>query len=208
MNKRGIYEAISALARRVEGLANGHQKAEVDETEAPPADLSELEKQVKRLSREAYRANAVAESQAEQTREALDALSGGKDAAIREARLELAEALLPVLDGIEAGLTSGAKQVRAMKDSTPEAARTLAAWLQGQQILRERLLKLLETEGITPIPAIGKPFDPYCHVVIGKVRHPDKPDGVIVKEERRGYQNGDKILRYAEVVVNQNPEGK
>ena len=203
MSHRLIYETLSELARRVQTLDGQDTDAE------EPFDLLELDKQIKRLAREVFKANTLGETQAEQLRQAVLSLQQAQEKLNREqeriaqtARLEVAKALLPVLDGIEAGITSGVMQVKAMLPTAPDAARTLAAWLNGQRLLRERLLKLLEAEGITPMHTQGQPFDPYKHVAVKTVDQPDKTPGVIVAEERRGYLRGTDVVRYADVVVN------
>jgi hypothetical protein len=102
---------------------------------------------------------------------------------------------------LEAGLRSGGRHAyRLHRQGSPEAG-TLTAWLDGQRLLRDRLLAILEAEGVKPIPTVGQPFDPYLHVAVGTVRDESRPDGQIVGEERRGYAAGEQVLRYAEVVV-------
>jgi molecular chaperone GrpE len=118
--------------------------------------------------------------------------------------LGILEALLPVLDGLEAGLKSGGRHAyRLHQQGSPEAA-TLTAWLDGQRLLRDRLLAILEAEGVRPVPAAGQPFDPYRHVAVGTTRDESLPEGQIVAEELRGYASGERVLRYAQVVVVRN----
>lgn len=81
----------------------------------------------------------------------------------------------------------------------PEA---LAAWLQGLQLLRERLLEHLAEEGIRPMESLGRPFDPHLHLALEAVRPgPEHAAGTIVREARPGYFLGETVLRHAEVVV-------
>lgn len=209
MTDRLIFQALSDLACRVEAL----DSARVDGASPGETDLIELDKQVKRLSRELFKANTLVEAQSEQmqhalatTQNALAELRQQQENNIRQARLDLIKALLPVLDGIEAGLKSGAAQVKVLLPVSPDAARALVAWLKGQHLLRERLLKVLEAEEVTPIKAVGQPFDPYQHVAVKAVSDPAKAAGIIVAEERRGYKCGDAVLRYADVVVNRRLE--
>jgi molecular chaperone GrpE len=161
--------------------------------------------------REQYKANTLAEAQTERLAATLESLQASlarqemaqKEAA-RKARLDILEAVLPVLDGLEAGLRSGGRYAyRLHLQGSPEAA-TLIAWLDGQRLLRDRLLAILEAEGIKPIPTIGQPFDPYRHVAVGTVRDESLPEGQIAAEEQRGYAAGDQVLRYAQVVVVRN----
>jgi molecular chaperone GrpE len=173
--------------------------------------LADLEKRVSKLGREQYKANTLAEAQAERLAATLEALQAAlerqeaaREEAVRKARLDILEALLPVLDSLEAGLKSGGRHAyRLHRQGSPEGA-TLMAWLDGQRLLRDRLLALLEAEGIQPIPTAGQPFDPYRHVAAGMVKDESLPEGQIVAEELRGYATGDRVLRYAQVVVVRN----
>jgi len=105
---------------------------------------------------------------------------------------------------LEAGLESGQRQVESLHGQDSQAAAILIAWLDGQHLLRNRLLAILNEAGIQPVSTVGQPFDPYRHVAVGTVEDESLPDGHIVAEERRGYTAGDHVLRYAEVVVVRN----
>ena len=196
-HKRQVWETVSEFLSRQESLSKD--------------ELADLEKQISKLGREQYKANALTAAQAERLEAALDALREAvarQEAALQEAaqlaRMELIEALLPVLDGLEAGLRSGGRYAyRLYRRGSPVAA-TLMAWLDGQHLLRDRLLAILTAEGVHPIPTMGQMFDPYRHVAVGIVTDDARPDGQIVAEEQRGYAHGDRILRYAEVVVIRN----
>ncbi len=177
-----------------------------DDTAEPPLTLEDLQKQVKRMAKEVYKANALAESAIEANRETLAALHEELEAAQAEdvavARLELATTLLPVADGIAVGLQAGASQVEAVSVESAEAARILEGWLSGQRLLRERVLRLLEAEGIHLMQPIGEMFDPHRHVAVKTVSRPDRPNHMVIAIERDGYLHGSDVLRFAEVVVN------
>lgn len=209
MSDRLIFQALSDLARRIDALDAAHTNGSA----SGEGGEAELDKQIKRLSRELFKTNTLVEAQSEQNQQALAAAQAALNdlrqqqaTAVQQAKLDLIKALLPVLDGIDAGLKSGAKQVKTMFNTSPEAARALAMWLKGQQLLRERLLKLLETEGVTPIATVGQLFDPYQHVAVNAVSDPNRTNGLVLAEERRGYQQGDTVLRYADVIVNRHTE--
>jgi molecular chaperone GrpE len=196
-HKRNVWETVSSFLSQQGNLAGD--------------GLAVLEKQLGKLGREQYKANTLAEAQTERLQTTLDTLQAtierqqsAQEEAVQNARLDILEALLPVLDGLEAGLKSGGRHAyRLYQQGSPEAA-TLIAWLDGQRLLRDRLLALLEAEGIRPIPALGQPFDPYRHVAVGTAKDDSLPEGQIVAEEQRGYAAGDQVLRYARVVVVRN----
>jgi molecular chaperone GrpE len=196
-HKRHVWETVSDFLAQQGNL--------------PGDGLAALEKQLGKLGREQYKANTLAEAQAGRLETTLEALQAAlerqelaQEEAVRKARLDILAALLPVLDGLEAGLKSGGRHAyRLHRQGSPEAA-TLTAWLDGQRLLRDRLLAILEAEGIRPLPAVGQPFDPYRHVAVGTVRDESLPEGQIAAEEQRGYAAGDHIVRYAQVVVVRN----
>ncbi len=195
--KRQVWETVSEFFSQQKTL--------------PGESLEKLEKQIGKLGREQYKANTLAEAQAERLNAALEALQtalaqqeAARQEAARQARLEVLQSLLPVLDGLEAGLKSGGHHAyRLHRQGSPEAA-TLMAWLDGQRLLRDRLLAILKKEGIEPIPTVGQMFDPYRHVAVSTVQDASLPDGQIVAEDRRGYALGNTVLRHAHVVVVRN----
>ncbi len=85
-----------------------------------------------------------------------------------------------------------------------EALVTLDQWLDGQQLIYERLQTVLQSAGVRQIESEGQPFDPSRHRAVSTEARSDVPAGTIVAEERRGYTLDGKILRYAEVIVAKN----
>jgi molecular chaperone GrpE (heat shock protein) len=90
----------------------------------------------------------------------------------------------------------------ASPPARPADREALAAWLQGLGLVRARLLDLLAAEAIYPIAAEGEAFDPHQHVAVDTVpAEAGVAPGTIVDETRRGYRQGQAVLRYAEVIV-------
>jgi molecular chaperone GrpE len=86
--------------------------------------------------------------------------------------------------------------------STPLGEEAITAWLEGLEFVRDRLLDVLSAEGVRPIETDGEIFDPNLHVAVEATPAIDgQPTGSVVQETRRGYQIGDVVLRYAEVIV-------
>jgi molecular chaperone GrpE len=196
-HKRRVWETISELASRVGDLSGD--------------SLAKLEEQLSKLGRELYKSNTLAQAQAERLQVTLESFQSSvtrqeaaRQEAAQKARLDVLKALLPVLDGLESGLESGERQAENLPQQDSEAVAILAAWLDGQRLLRDRLLAILNEAGIQPVPTVGQPFDPYRHVAVGTVEDESLPNGHIVAEERRGYAASDHVLRYAEVVVVKN----
>jgi molecular chaperone GrpE len=190
----------------------GASEAQAPIEEGPT--LADVDKQLKRFAKEIYRSSALAEDASNKHQETLATLKEQFDAQTatqaeasakkaQDARLELAEALLPVVDAVEAGIATGKQQIEELQDMSPAAARILDGWLAGQRLLRERVLRLLADEGVTPMQPIGELFDPYRHVAVKAVHQAQQPTNTVVAVERAGYVQGEAVLRFAEVVVNQ-----
>jgi molecular chaperone GrpE len=85
-------------------------------------------------------------------------------------------------------------------DAMPAELRTVG-WIEGITLLDRKLRALLESEGVTAIEAVGRPFDPREHEAIASVPATGKPDGEVVAEVQRGYRVRDRVLRPAMVAV-------
>ena len=88
---------------------------------------------------------------------------------------------------------------RAMKNIPQESVQ--AAWLEGLQLINQKLKTLLEGEGIAPIPAENKAFDPVMHEAISHEENPDFESGKIIEVVQKGYTIGDRVIRPALVRV-------
>ena len=78
-------------------------------------------------------------------------------------------------------------------------------WVQGIAAIDRKLRMLLESEGVTPIEALGRPFDPRQHEALTQIETTDVPEDTIVAEIQRGYRVRDRILRPSLVAVATNP---
>jgi molecular chaperone GrpE len=108
---------------------------------------------------------------------------------VRFARESLIRELLPVLDDFE----------RALAAVPGQPHDPLHA---GVELVRDRMMKILEKEGLVPVPAAGQPFDPNLHDAIGeRVAPPGIVPGVVLDVAQPGYLLYDRVLRHAKVVV-------
>jgi molecular chaperone GrpE len=78
-------------------------------------------------------------------------------------------------------------------------------WVQGIAAIDRKLRMLLDSEGVTPIEALGLPFDPRQHEALSHIETTDAPDETVVAEIQRGYRVRDRILRPSLVAVAKNP---
>jgi len=74
-----------------------------------------------------------------------------------------------------------------------------SSWVQGVQLIEKKFMGLLEREGVTPIEALGKPFDPALHEAVAT--EPGSTQNVVVEVYQTGYKQGQSLLRPAMVKV-------
>jgi molecular chaperone GrpE len=220
--------------RRARGRSAPPQPADASADKAADEGLEALEKQLSRIGREQFKARALVEAQMDQVNAALDMLRTADERREAElenlrirsradqtaARLEVVQALLPALDGLDEAIRSGQRLLeqhaasprsstllgRFRPPPTPpeevELREAMAAWLAGLTFVRQRLLDVLAAEGVQPIETRNRPFDPHFHVAQEVLPASETvPVGTIIAELRRGYVVGDRVLRYAEVAV-------
>lgn len=72
---------------------------------------------------------------------------------------------------------------------------------QALRMVQWQMNEVMRSEGLTPVPTVGEPFNPYLHEAIEAIEDSDKPEGTIVEEVLKGYTLGDETLRPARVKV-------
>jgi molecular chaperone GrpE len=92
---------------------------------------------------------------------------------------------------------------RAIANMPPEFAGV--AWVEGVAAIDRKLRLLLDSEGLTPIEAVGQPFDPHQHEAVVQEETTQVPDGIVTAELQRGYRIRDRVLRPSMVAVANNP---
>jgi molecular chaperone GrpE len=78
-------------------------------------------------------------------------------------------------------------------------------WVEGIAAIDRKLRLLLDSEGLTPIDAVGRPFDPHEHDAVVQEERPDVDEGTVTAELQRGYRIRDRVLRPAMVAVAKQP---
>ena len=96
--------------------------------------------------------------------------------------------LLPVLDDFERAIGAIPEDLKSQ------------GWVDGIMLIERKLRGVLEQEGVTPIEALGKEFDPHVHEAVMREGSQGGAD-VVVQELQKGYRLHDRILRPAMVKV-------
>ena len=115
----------------------------------------------------------------------------------REASLGLANEmlllkLLAVVDDFDRALSSMPRELQHL------------GWVEGLWLVERKFRGLLESEGVTPMEVVGKPFDPREHEAVVHEETTSAPDDTVLAELQRGYRIRDRVLRPALVSVAKN----
>jgi molecular chaperone GrpE len=119
-----------------------------------------------------------------------------KDDAIKYANSSLLERLLPIVDNFDLGLAAARSEG---KDSPI---------FSGMSLVLKQLNDFLIDNGLQPIDAVGKKFDPNLHEAIAHEPSREVPEGSVIRQTRRGYRYKDRLLRPSSVVVSSGPRAK
>lgn len=168
--------------------------AELDTSPAKlTAELDQLRVQLEKAQQEA------AENMAAWQRSAADfsnyrrRTEQERDATIGLANEALLAKLLAIVDDFD----------RAIANMPPELREI--SWVGGIAAIDRKLRALLDSEGLTPIEALGRQFDPHEHEAIVQEDRPGVPEGTIVAELQKGYRIRERVLRPAMVAVARHP---
>ena len=89
--------------------------------------------------------------------------------------------------------------LRAVEAS--EKSEDIAALREGEKLVAQKFTEALRKEGVTEIEAKGHDFDADLHEAVAKFAAGEEQKGKVIDVVQRGYKLGDKVLRYAKVVV-------
>lgn len=105
-----------------------------------------------------------------------------------DGRNDVITALFPIGDNLE----------RALAACTDENTK------QGVDMVLKAFYKVLEGEGVEEINPVGQPFDAtYSEAIMAMPAEDGEESGIVKQVYVKGYKKGDKVLRYAQVIVTQ-----
>lgn len=116
-----------------------------------------------------------------------------KEELIKYSNESLIYELLPIIDNLEMALRHTEE-----KDSL----------IKGVENTHREMLRTLQKFGLSPIDAIGKPFDPNYHHAMSQVERDDVENNTVVEELRKGYLYNEKVIRPSLVAVSKKTENK
>lgn len=176
-------EAAAQEQNEEAAAAENAEGAQAEEVDPIAAEIAALKAQVDTLNDKYLRLSAEYDNYRKRTiKEKADMLkSAGSD---------VLAGLLPVLDDFERALAH-------MTDASDvESLRT------GVELIHKKFIDFLGKKGVTEIPAKGEPFDAEVHEAITMMPAPSEDmKGKCFDCVEKGYKMGDKVIRFAKVVV-------
>jgi len=109
-------------------------------------------------------------------------------------RMDVIRQFLPVVDDFE----------RALKQVPDEYAK--ASWIEGITLIERKLKSILANLQVSPIEALGQPFDPNLHSALLMDHSDEYPPGTVMEELQKGYRLADRVLRPTIVKVSNGPK--
>lgn len=111
---------------------------------------------------------------------------------MKNAGSDVVGAIIPVVDDFDRAI--------AHNENNEDAE----ALKEGFELIKNKLMRILEQQGLKPMDSIGKPFDTEYHEAITNIPAPSEDmKGKVVDVAEKGYFYNDNILRYAKVIVGQ-----
>jgi len=105
------------------------------------------------------------------------------------ANRELILGLLPIIDNFERALAAA------------EKSQSYESLVGGVGLTLRQILDYLKKNGVDPIDAVGKEFDPNFHEAVMRVDDGEHPENTVVDELQRGYTMHARVLRPSMVKV-------
>ncbi|MFI3318192.1 MAG: nucleotide exchange factor GrpE [Rikenellaceae bacterium] len=102
---------------------------------------------------------------------------------------DVLKAILPVLDDMQ-------RAVAAM-----EKSEDIVAVREGVNLISQKFQETMRQRGVVEIEAIGKELDTDLHEAVARFAAGEDKSGKIIDVVQSGYMLGDKVLRFAKVVV-------
>lgn len=85
--------------------------------------------------------------------------------------------------------------------SASEKSEDISALREGEKLVLQKFEEALRQKNVTEIEAQDKEFNPDFHEAVARFAAGEDKKGLVIDVVQRGYMLGEKVLRYAKVVV-------
>lgn len=171
-----------------DGPENGQpERVEPEETELTVEE--QLQKRVAELDDKLLRMAAEFDNYKKRTARQFDEM-------VRSANDRIIGEFLEIADNFERALNHAGEKTDA------------EAFRKGVELIFNQMKDLLQKYDITPIEALGQPFDPSLHDAMMQIESDEFADGIVAMEMSKGYRQGNRVVRHSKVAVSRgkNPE--
>ena len=106
-------------------------------------------------------------------------------------------------EGLIANLLNVVDDLERTLELAQDKHEDFSAFLKGVEMILAHLYELLKKQGLVPIEAKGKIFNPSFHEALLKAETDELPENTIIEELQKGYLLNDRVIRTAKVKVSQ-----
>ncbi len=185
-NEEIVNENTEANVDSLENESSNEVNEQETATELTPEErISALETELEKSKKEYMFLMAEFDNFRKRSlREKSEIIKNGAESAMRN--------ILPIIDDFDRAL-----QATATSDN-------VAAVREGVELIYNKLIQYLESNGVKEMDTTGKDFDADIHEAVTTFPAPSEDlKGKIIDTVQKGYSINDKVLRHAKVVVGQ-----
>lgn len=175
-------QATEATANVESAAAEGAETQEAQPVDEKEAKIAELEAQIAAQKDQYLRLFAEFDNYKKRTLKE-------KAELIQTAGKNVLGQMLPLIDDVERAMEAvkGADNVDAVKE--------------GMSLIHDKFIKFLDSNNVKEIETVGMPFNVDFHEAIAQVSMGDDKKGMVIDCTQKGYIMGDKVVRFAKVVI-------
>lgn len=175
-------QATEATANVESAAAEGAETQEAQPVDEKEAKIAELEAQIAAQKDQYLRLFAEFDNYKKRTLKE-------KAELIQTAGKNVLGQMLPLIDDVE----------RAME--AVKSADNVDAVKEGMNLIHDKFIKFLDSNNVKEIETVGMPFNVDFHEAIAQVSMGDDKKGMVIDCTQKGYIMGDKVVRFAKVVI-------
>ena len=174
--------ADNAASEATEATAAEAETATAEPVDERDARIAELEAQVAAQKDQYLRLYAEFDNYKKRTLKE-------KAELIQTAGKNVLEQMLPLIDDVE----------RAM--ASVKTAESVDGVKEGVDLIYNKFVKFLDSNNVKEIETVGLPFNTDFHEAVAQVPMGEDKKGVVIDCTQKGYVMGEKVVRFAKVVI-------
>ena len=174
--------ADNAASEATETTAEEAETATAEPVDERDARIAELEAQVAAQKDQYLRLYAEFDNYKKRTLKE-------KAELIQTAGKNVLEQMLPLIDDVE----------RAM--ASVKTAESVDGVKEGVDLIYNKFVKFLDSNNVKEIETVGLPFNTDFHEAVAQVPMGEDKKGVVIDCTQKGYVMGEKVVRFAKVVI-------